>query len=150
MPWLQSHGIHSSQKTWSGIDWSYIIMWALWNKWQSSTDLMIYMLLCIQSSVVQLCIIRWDRTSRRHFSWRNIWGHLQSIIKFFSICIHQTHCCAFERCAKRFYSRPVFGLRVLSLPAYVRLSVHLCVNHLLVRDNSKSVQARITKFGPKV
>ena len=43
-----------------------------------------------------------------------------------------------------------FGFRALSLPAYVCLSVHLCVNHLFVRDNWGPVQAWITKFGPKV
>ena len=43
-----------------------------------------------------------------------------------------------------------FGLRVLSLPAYVCLSVHLCVNHLLVYDNSRPVHARITNLGPNM
>ena len=44
-----------------------------------------------------------------------------------------------------------FGLRVLSLPASVYVCVCLCVNHLLCpRDNWRPVQARITKFGPKM
>ena len=45
-----------------------------------------------------------------------------------------------------------FGLRVLSLPASVCLYVCLCVHQSRAcpRDNSSPVQARITKFGPKV
>ena len=45
-----------------------------------------------------------------------------------------------------------YGLRVLSLPASLSLSVCVCVRQSPVcpRDNLSPVQARITEFGPEV
>ena len=53
-----------------------------------------------------------------------------------------------------FFTRGQFGLRVLSLPASVCVCVSVCLSVCqslaCPHDNSGHVQARITKFGPKM
>ena len=67
---------------------------------------------------------------------------------YFDIPIEQ-QCLLWLSCI--FLPEASFGLRVLSLPACVCVSVCLCVrqSRACPSDNSSTVQARITKFGPE-
>ena len=49
-----------------------------------------------------------------------------------------------------FLPEACFGLRVLSLPAPVPVSLYPCQPRASPRDNLSPVQARITEFGPEV
>ena len=51
---------------------------------------------------------------------------------------------------REFLPEASFGLRVLSSPASVCVSVCVCQSLACPRDNLRPVQARIAKFGPKM
>ena len=102
----------------------------------------------LSSNVFPICAVYWSLGRRGYFGVSNVvlvWAATKQLYEWFSPSVCPSVC-------HTFLPEASFGLRVLSLPASVCMCVcqSVCQSLACPRDNSGPVQARITKFGPKV
>ena len=98
----------------------------------------------------------WQRqpSNRYGLNTANVHIYITEIFFLYFYVIRACIYLIFEDVEKYFYSMPVFGLRVLSLHACVCVSfcLSVCVrqSRVCLRNNSSTIKARVTKFGPEM